>query len=102
MSLLPTMIWLNIPFSPHQKHLRPPPPLRERDAVYGPGQYDGTMLCQRAKSLRRLPGVHEGWGLAHTAAAPLDRHQRDEAEQRREDQVIAWRQAVAEIGRAHV
>jgi len=34
MSLLPIMIWLNIPFSPHQHHICSPPPPHERNPVY--------------------------------------------------------------------
>src|SRR5580700_1096764 len=51
MSLLPTMIWLNIPFSPQQNHMRLPPPPQKQNTVYRLGQYHGAMIGQREKSL---------------------------------------------------
>jgi hypothetical protein len=49
MSLLPTITWLNIPFSPHQHAPAASAPKQAR--FTGWDQYDGAMIGKREKSL---------------------------------------------------
>src|ERR1700730_18388630 len=63
MSLLPTITWLNIPFSPHQDHMR-----HKQYTFYRLGsQHDGAMIGTREKSLSPTPpplmseGMKSAW-----------------------------------------
>src|SRR6516225_9660786 len=67
MSLLPTIIWLNIAFSPHQVTHCPPPLPRRRRRFTGWRQYDGAVAGIREKSQSPSPSraLRDSWAMSH-------------------------------------